>query len=249
MNTEELSLRARESFQSHLAENPYPGRGLVIGRSPYRNLVIVYWIMGRSPNSRNRVFVESHGVLRTEAADPSQVEEPSLIIYNAIRATAGGVVVTNGSHTDRICEGLENAVGIQDTLSSELHEPDGPNFTPRIAGFLDTSQAEASAMLALVRCSSFTSGRSEHHFYHYPLLQPGFGYGVTTYLSDGNPLPSFNGPPLLLPLEGNALEIASMYWNALDENNRVALAVRETGPNQDAPLWEIINAGDRKNAG
>jgi len=222
----------------HISENAYPGRGMVLGRNHENSWIVIYWIMGRKSNSRNRIFTHENGILRTEAADLSIVEDPSLIIYNAMRDLDGCIVVSNGKHTDTICKGLEVGKNFYTALNSEKHEPDSPNYTPRISGIIH--REEGSMVLSIISKSVFSVEQSEHRFYRYTDIAPGYGRCLTTYMSDGNPPLSFKGDPLLLPLQGNAERISEIYWQGLNQDNRISLAVREltqTGEDQQ----KIIN--------
>ena len=135
-NIELIKELAARKFNRHISENAYPGRGIVLGRNHESSWIVIYWIMGRSSNSRNRIFTHENGILRTEAADSSMVEDPSLIIYNAMRDLDSCIVVSNGKHTDTICKGLEDGNSFYTVLNSEKHEPDPPNYTPRISGII-----------------------------------------------------------------------------------------------------------------
>jgi len=237
-NIELIKELAARNISRHISENAYPGRGIVLGRNRENSWIVVYWIMGRSLNSRNRIFTHENGILRTKAADSSMVEDPSLIIYNAMRDHDDYIVVSNGKHTDTICKGLENGKSFYTTLNSEKHEPDPPNYTPRISGII---QREEGAMaLSIIRKSDFSVEQSEHRFYRCTDIAPGYGYCLTTYLGDGNPLQTFKGDPLMLPLQGNAEQIANFYWQELNQDNRISLAVREL-PKTGADQLKIIN--------
>ena len=225
-----LQQLAGQNLKKHLRENSYPGRGIVIGRNESLEWIQIYWIMGRSANSRNRIFVYERGLLRTQAADPDKVVDPSLIIYNAMLASGQRFIVSNGVQTDTICHKMELGQSFPETLLNENHEPDGPNFTPRISGCVDLSQTEAQAWLSIIKLSPFDRKSSEHHFFHYASVKPGYGYAITTYQGDGEPLPSFVGTPFLLALQGSADRIASTLWSALDAENKVSLAVRRIDP-------------------
>ena len=181
--------------------------------------------MGRSSKSRNRIFTHENGILRTEASDLSIVEDPSLIIYNAMRDLDDCIVVANGKHTDTICKGLDDGKSFYSALNSEKHEPDAPNYTPRISGIIRCE--EGSMALSIISKSDFSDEQSEHRFCRYTDTAPGYGYCLTTYMSGGDPLPSFKGDPLMLPLQGNAEKIANFYWQELNQDNRISLAVRE----------------------
>lgn len=230
---------ARANLEERLAANPYPGRGIVLGRSDRGLWIQVYWIMGRSEHSRNRIFVCEGDTVRTQAADASKVEDPSLIIYNAMRRLDSVYIATNGAQTDGLYEGMAQGKSFTESLEGWEHEPDAPNFTPRISTVLDL--AGGAAWFSVIKASPFAPDASEHHFHRYIRIDPGCGYTVTTYTGDGKPLPSFAGPPYLTPLEGDAASIAERYWQALDSDNRIALAVREIDPDSSEHQTQVIN--------
>ena len=237
-NTELIKELAERNFKQHITENIYPGRGIVLGRNHAESWIVVYWIMGRSSNSRNRIFTHENGILRIEAADPSLLEDPSLIIYNVMRDVDDTIVVTNGSHTDTICDGLTQGKSFYTSLHSEKHEPDEPNYTTRISGIIE--QSESSMALSRISKSDFSAEHSAHHYYRYTDIPAGYGYCVTTYMGDGSPLPAFQGDPLLLPLEGDSEKIADNYWQKLNPENRISLVVRELRNSGEDQL-KIIN--------
>ena len=206
----------------HISNNSYPGRGIVLGRNLNGMWIAIYWIMGRSDNSRNRIFTYKDNVLSTEAADPSLVKDPSLIIYNAMRGIGHNIIVSNGSQTDVIYDKLMLGSSFLASLEHEKYEPDAPNYTPRISGYIDRNVGSVS--LSIIKRNH--TGNTDHHFYRYSNIPLGVGYCITTYMSDGDPLPSFQGEPILLPLNGNADEIADTYWNELDTDNRISLGLR-----------------------
>ena len=214
------------NVENRLRNNTYPGRGIIIGKSNKDQWIQVYWIMGRSENSRNRIFVLEDGILKTQAADPGKVEDPSLIIYNAMQQVDGYYIVTNGSQTDTIYDGIKQKKSFAESLLQRIHEPDAPNYTPRISGILVPGNPGNTVWLSVIKASPFDKEQSEHHYFRYSSIPAGFGYAVTTYKSDGNPIPSFEGSPYVVPLEGKANEIADFYWNVLNEANRISLAVR-----------------------
>ena len=222
---------SEDDFRSRVSENPYPGRGLVVGLSSTSSeFLIVYWIMGRSANSRNRVFLHDGQRLWTEAADPSKVQDPSLIIYNAMLEHGGKFVVTNGDQTDTIVAGLHQGAEFHTALRTREYEPDAPNFTPRISGMLDLSLAAKPQLSLSVLRRATASDACDRHLFEVSSLPPGVGFALTTYEGDGNPLPSFSGEPLRLPLVGDAEAVAALYWAALNENNKVSLAVKAIDP-------------------
>ena len=242
-NIELIKEFAARNFSRHISENAYPGRGIVLGRNHENSWIVLYWLMGRSSNSRNRIFTHENGNLRTEAADSSMVEDPSQIIYNAMRDLDDCIVVSNGKHTDTICKGLEDGKSFHTALNSEKHEPDPPNYTPRISGIIQLE--EGSMALSIISKSDFSVEQSEHRFYRYTDIAPGYGYCLTTYSGDGNPLPSFKGGPLMLPLQGNAEQIANFFWQELNQDNRISLAVRELNQTDEDQL-KIINRNQVK---
>jgi len=242
-NIELIKELAVRNFSRHISENAYPGRGIVLGRNHENSWIVICWIMGRSSNSRNRIFTYENGILRTEAADSSMVEDPSLIIYNAMLDLDDYIVVSNGKHTDTICKGLEDGKSFYTALDSEKHEPDPPNCTPRISGIIQ--REEGSMALSIISKSDFSVDQSQHRFFRYTEIALGYGYCLTTYMSDGNPLPSFKGGPLILPLQGNAEQIAAFYWQGMNQDNRISLAVRELTHTGEDRL-KIINCNQVK---
>lgn len=227
-----MNPEARENME-RLAANPYPGRGIVIGMEAQgRRLAQVYWIMGRSENSRNRVFERRGGRVWTSAADPSKVADPSLIIYNAMRELKGLYVVTNGDQTDTIVQAALAGADFRQALNTRAYEPDAPNFTPRISGVCSLREGAPLAELSVLKQSLVGPG-CDRHFFRYESFAPGFGFCVTTYEGDGSPLPSFRGEPRLMPVEGDLSDVARAYWDSLNAENRVSLAVKfidlETG--------------------
>jgi hypothetical protein len=219
---------AQKNFTRHLATNPYPGRGLVLGRAESgASWLQIYWIMGRSENSRNRVFVADGGELRTEVADPARVADPSLIIYEAMLELPGAYLVSNGDQTRTAFDVMEAGGRFEDALEMREREPDAPNYTPRISGLIDLRLSEPSVALSILKASAADPSLTDRTTFRPAAPPPGFGLGLTTYQGDGNPLPSFGGEPLWLPLAGSQEAIADAYWGALDRENRVALAVKE----------------------
>jgi len=217
---------AKNNFIEKIQNNPYPGRGIVIGRSDESTWQIIYWIMGRSTNSRNRRFVAENSTLRTEPVDLSLLTDPSLIIYDAMLELKGLYMVSNGDQTRTIYDSIKNGKTFVDGLMSRDREPDSPNFTPRISGIIDAKGQTPIVTLSILKASKINPDVSDRYFFRPSYPQCGFGYGLTTYMSDGNPLPSFSGDPILLPCEGSGEEILDKYWNALNQDNRVSLAVK-----------------------
>lgn len=229
--------------------NPYPGRGFVVGVSDDgRFLVQVYWIMGRSENSRNRVFRQDGGRVYTEAADPSKVSDPSLIIYNAMIDVETGThlrngqrtyaIVSNGAQTDIAANGIPRR--LHETLRQCEYEPDKPNFTPRITAlsvWLSQDRKESEIELSSIRRAP--NGTCERHFHTYENVTPGTGYCLTTYDGDGEPLPSYDGEPYLVRLEGSPVHLMSEFKKALNPENLVSIAVKSIP--KDAPSKVLIH--------
>jgi IMP cyclohydrolase len=218
---------ADNNFERHLKQNPYPGRGLVLGRSADDTWVVIYWIMGRSTNSRNRRFVAEGPVLSTEPVDLSLVADPSLIIYEAMLELPGIYLVSNGDQTRTMYDTLQSGGNIDDALAKREREPDAPNFTPRISGMFRVTDLSVSTVLSILKANPIDPSFTDRYTYRPAMPQTGYGFGLTTYSGDGDPLPSFSGEPLLLPCLGKSEEILEKYWNALNVDNRVSLAVKE----------------------
>lgn len=229
---EELRVFAEQNFGRHLMANSYPGRGIVVGRLETEDegdvWVQIYWIMGRSENSRNRRFViggEQDTELRTEARDPALVSDPTNIIYEAMLELPDIYLVSNGDHTRTIQETLERSVPLEDAVAAREREDDAPNYTPRIAAMLDL-RGQGALSMVLLRANAADHEQTDRIVWRLAFPPDGLGYGITTYRHDGNPLPPFAGDPLWLPLRGGPEDVADAYWNALDEDNKIALAVK-----------------------
>ncbi len=230
--------RASATFRSHVAENAYPGRGIVIGRDGAGDWTLVYWIMGRSDNSRNRRFVADGGVLRTEPVDLSKVEDGSLIIYDAMRELPGVQIVTNGDQTRTVHGVVREGGTFESALLTREREPDAPNYTPRISAMLDLRHRAPELHLALLKAGACDAAQTDRWFFRPAPPCAGCGFGLTTYMGDGSPLPPFAGDPLVLPLAGGAADILDAYWDALDDDNRISLAVKSVAP--DGACRELL---------
>ncbi|HVZ33162.1 MAG TPA: IMP cyclohydrolase [Polyangiaceae bacterium] len=217
---------AERTLERSIRKNDYPGRGLVIGRNGAGDWTLVYWIMGRSDHSRNRQFVAERGVLRTQAFDPTKVVDPSLIIYEAMLELPGVQLVSNGDQTRTMYDAISRGQSFETALDTRAHEPDAPHYTPRISGVLDLRADEPRLSLAILRSNPVDPARTDRTFFRLALPPAGLGRGITTYAGDGNPLPTFSGEPLLLPLPGQGSELLEHYWSALDQNHRISLAVK-----------------------
>ncbi|MBE5997093.1 MAG: inosine monophosphate cyclohydrolase [Lachnospiraceae bacterium] len=210
-----------------LGANPYPGRGIMIGRSEDgAYAVTAYFIMGRSANSRNRVFVTEGEGIRTEAFDPSKMEDPSLIIYAPVRVLGCDTIVTNGDQTDTIYDGLESGKTFEQSLRCREFEPDGPNFTPRISGVMHIENGEYDYCMSILKSNRGDSSSCQRYTFSYSPAVSGEGRFISTYVSDGNPLPSFEGEPIPVTVSGTIDEVTDSIWQALNEDNKVSLFVR-----------------------
>ena len=220
---------------TYLSERAYPGRGILIGRSADDSkAVIVYFIMGRSANSRNRVFEETEDGIRTKAFDESKMEDPSLIIYHPVRKLKNGMtIVTNGDQTDTIKDYIEQGKCYRHALLSRCFEPDGPNWTPRISGVL---KKDGSYNLSILKSLEGDESCCCRYFYEYDVPKAGMGHFISTYAGFGDPIPSFGGEPVAVNVDApDAKTLAENIWNALNEDNKVSLFVRyidiKTGEN------------------
>jgi len=218
---------AQQNFH-RLGANPYPGRGIVVGKiRDADEFVQIYWIMGRSGNSRNRIFVkEDTGFVRTEVFDKREPHDPSHTIYYALKHAGNNHVVTNGHHTDTITEALAGGKSFEQGLDKWQFEPDPPNYTPRIAGRVEITDSGARYTLACLKCLDNDPRYFTRQYFHYETAVDGCGHLITTYAGDGNPLPAFAGEPVLVPLAGDINRIADEYWACLNADNRVALVVK-----------------------
>ena len=221
-----------------LATNPYPGRGIVLGKTPDgKTSVAAYFIMGRSANSRNRVFVKESDGIRTQAYDPSKVEDPSLIIYHPVRQLGRGLIVTNGDQTDTIRDFLERGLPMEQALRTREFEPDGPNWTPRISGLLSP---DGSYKLSILKSADAAGSACLRQTFEYP-GQAGLGHFLHTYVTDGNPIPTFHGEPKLVAIDGDIDAFTAALWENLNEDNKISLFVRFTDLASGTFTQRIIN--------
>ena len=215
------------SLEQELKGNAYPGRGIVIGESEDgRYSVAAYFIMGRSVNSRNRVFVEDGQGIRTQAFDPKKLEDPSLIIYAPVRVLGNKTIVTNGDQTDTIYEGMDHQLTFEQSLRSREFEPDGPNYTPRISGIIHIDGGQHSYAMSILKSNHGDPSSCLRFTYAYQNPLPGEGHFIHTYMHDGNPLPSFEGEPKRVSIQGDIDQFTQMLWTSLNEDNKVSLFVR-----------------------
>ena len=215
------------SLAQELQENAYPGRGIVLGRSEDgTKAVAAYFIMGRSENSRNRIFVEEGDGIRTQAYDPSKLTDPSLIIYAPVRVLGHRTIVTNGDQTDTVYEGMEKGLTFEQSLRSREFEPDAPNYTPRISGLMELENGGYSYSLSILKSNNGDPACCNRYTFSYENCAAGEGHFIHTYLHDGNPLPSFEGEPKLVAIPDDMEKFTNMLWNNLNPENKVSLFVR-----------------------
>lgn len=209
-----------------LGTNTYPGRGIILGKSADgRYAASAYFIMGRSENSRNRIFAQCGDGLKTRPFDESKVKDPSLIIYNPVKVFNDKTIVTNGDQTDTVYEYLARGDSFEDALRTRTFEPDGPNFTPRISGLIETGN-HFNYKLSIIKSADGDPSSTERFFYEYDSPVNGKGHLIQTYVGDGNPLPSFEGEPVLVDIDGGIDEFAGTLWGFLNEDNKISLFVR-----------------------
>lgn len=215
------------SIEKELRENAYPGRGIVIGRTPDgTKAVTAYFIMGRSENSRNRVFVEDGEGIRTQAFDPAKLTDPSLIIYAPVRVLGNKTIVTNGDQTDTIYEGMDKQLTFEQSLRTREFEPDGPNYTPRISGILHIENANFNYAMSILKSNNGNPDSCNRFTFAYQNAQAGEARFIHTYKCDGNPLPSFEGEPTLVDVSDDIDAYTELLWSSLNEDNKVSLFVR-----------------------
>lgn len=217
----------KKNLAQELAGNAYPGRGIVIGKSPDgKYAVTAYFIMGRSSNSRNRIFVEDGKGIRTQAFDPSKLEDPSLIIYAPVRVLGNKTIVTNGDQTDTIYELMDKQQTFEQALRTREFEPDAPNYTPRISGIMHLENGKYNYAMSILKSNNGDPSSCNRYTFAYENPAAGEGHFIHTYKGDGNPLPSFEGEPTLVGIEGDIDGFTKTVWENLNEKNKVSLFVR-----------------------
>lgn len=215
------------SLENELKTNAYPGRGIVIGKSKNgKYAVTAYFIMGRSENSRNRIFVEDGNGIRTEAYDPSKLVDPSLIIYAPVRVLGNKTIVTNGDQTDTIYELMDKQQTFEQALRTREFEPDAPNYTPRISGIMHIENGIYNYAMSILKSNNGNPDACNRYTFAYSNPVAGEGHFIHTYLGDGNPLPSFEGEPKLVEIPDDMEAFKDMLWTSLDADNKVSLFVR-----------------------
>ena len=215
------------SLEKELSGNSYPGRGIVIGKSADgKYAVTAYFIMGRSENSRNRVFVEDGQGIRTQAFDPSKLTDPSLIIYAPVRVLGNKTIVTNGDQTDTIYELMDKQQTIEQALRTREFEPDAPNYTPRISGIMHVEDGNYNYAMSILKSNNGNPDACNRYTFAYENPVAGEGHFIHTYMGDGNPLPSFEGEPTLVGISGDIDAFTDLVWENLNADNKVSLFVR-----------------------
>ena len=215
------------ALSKELSATTYPGRGIVIGKSrDGKKAVTAYFIMGRSANSRNRVFVEEGEGIRTQAFDPGKLEDPSLIIYAPVRVLGNTTIVTNGDQTDTVYELMDKQMTFEQSLRSREFEPDGPNYTPRISGIMHIESGRYNYAMSILKSNNGNPEACNRYTFAYENPVAGEGHFIHTYKCDGNPLPSFEGEPKLIAIPDDMDAFTDTLWNSLNEDNKVSLFVR-----------------------
>ncbi len=230
------------SIAEELKNNSYPGRGIIIGRSADgTKAVTAYFIMGRSENSRNRVFVEDGDGIRTQAFDPSKLTDPSLIIYAPVRVLGNKTIVTNGDQTDTIYDGMDIQLTFEQSLRCRDFEPDAPNYTPRISGIMHIEDSGYNYAMSILKSDNGRPDSCLRFTYAYQNPMPGEGHFIHTYMQDGNPLPSFEGEPKRISIPDDMDEFADLLWENLNPDNKVSLFVRYIDIETRETCSKIIN--------
>lgn len=228
-------------LKTAVSASSYPGRGIIIGANEDGRAVIAYFIMGRSENSRNRIFMPHGDELRTEAFDPTLMKDPSLIIYNPVRVLGESTIVTNGDQSDTIYDHMVSGGSFETALSTRSYEPDAPNCTPRISGIVTMKGKSFSYKLSILKSMGGFSAPCARFFYHYDMPVNGLGHFIHTYSGDGHPLPSFEGDPTPVSLSGDVDSITQAIWDNLDAENKIALFVRLIDPDVHSWTTRIVN--------
>ena len=230
------------SLEQELKSNSYPGRGIVLGRSADgRYAVAAYFIMGRSENSRNRIFVADGEGLRTQAYDESKCSDPSLIIYAPVRVLGNKTIVTNGDQTDTIYDGMDHQFTFEQSLRARKFEPDAPNYTPRISGIIRCEKDGFNYALSILKSAGGNPDSCQRFTFSYENPIAGQGHFIHTYVGDGNPLPSFTGEPKLVDITGDLDSFTEMLWSSLNADNKISLFVRFIDTADGSTETRIVN--------
>ncbi len=230
------------SIEKELMGNSYPGRGIIIGKSADGSkAVTAYFIMGRSVNSRNRIFVEEGEGIHTQAFDPAKLTDPSLVIYAPVRVLGNKTIVTNGDQTDTIYEGMDRQMTFEQSLRSREFEPDGPNYTPRISGIMHIENGTYNYAMSILKSNNGSPDSCNRYTFAYENPAAGEGHFIHTYKCDGDPLPSFEGEPKLIGIPDDMEAFTTLLWNSLNEDNKVSLFVRYIDIASGAYETRIVN--------
>lgn len=230
------------NIYEELKQNAYPGRGIVIGKSTDgKSAVTAYFIMGRSVNSRNRVFVEDGDGIRTQAFDPSKLSDPHLIIYAPVRVLGNKTIVTNGDQTDTIYDLMNQQMTFEQSLRTREFEDDAPNYTPRISGIIKTDEGGFNYAMSILKSANGNPDSCQRYTFSYNNPLAGEGHFIHTYMGDGSPLPSFEGEPKLVGIPNDIDEFTDGLWNALNEDNKVSLFVRFIDLESGETKSKIVN--------
>lgn len=230
---------SRVLLEQELRNNTYPGRGIIMGKSPDgKKAVMAYFIMGRSENSRNRIFTEVEEGIRTQAFDESKLTDPSLIIYAPVRVLDNKTIVTNGDQTDTIFEGMTKQLSFEEALRTRTFEPDAPNYTPRISGIIEVVEGNCNYTLSILKSNNGNPDACNRYIFSYDNPIVGEGHFIHTYHCDGNPLPSFEGEPKTIEMLNDINEFTKTIWDNLNSDNKVSLFVRDI--NLETGVYETI---------
>ena len=230
------------SLAHELQQNSYPGRGIILGKSANGKFAVAaYFIMGRSENSRNRVFVPDGNGIRTEACDPSKCSDPSLIIYSPVRVLGNKTIVTNGDQTDTIYEAMDHQFTFEQGLRARKFEPDAPNYTPRISGIIRCEKGGFNYALSILKSAEGNPASCQRFMFSYENPIAGQGHFIHTYVGDGNPLPSFVGEPKLVSIPDDIDSFTDLLWNNLNPDNKISLFVRYIDPETGNAVSKIVN--------
>lgn len=234
------------SLKNELSGNSYPGRGIIIGKSADgKHAITAYFIMGRSENSRNRVFVEDGEGIRTQAFDPSKLTDPSLIIYAPVRVLGNKTIVTNGDQTDTIYELMDKQQTFEQALRTREFEPDAPNYTPRISGIMHIENGKFNYAMSILKSNNGDPSSCNRYTFAYENPKAGEAHFIHTYMGDGNPLPSFEGEPELIAVSDDIEEYTNLLWNSLNEDNKVSLFVRYIDIENGTYETKIVNKNQK----
>ncbi|AGK97542.1 IMP cyclohydrolase [Clostridium pasteurianum] len=228
--------------EKKLQQNNYPGRGIIIGMSPNgKNYVQIYWIMGRSENSRNRIFQVEGNFIKTKPFIEKNVIDPSLIIYYPIKNLKDYHIIGNGDQTDTIYNYIKNGKTFENALNTKEFEPDYPNYTPRISGLIDFNKEKASYSLSILKSIDNNKEFCQKNYYNYSNFLKGFGHCIHTYREDGNPIPSFDQEPFIVKLADSIEDNANYFWKLLNKENKISLLVKYININNKKIEFKIIN--------